>query len=60
MHAAHGRYLCVRVRHLILDMTFHLLRNYAEMSLPLEVRAAVHIYKTLLMKRFHSDDCVNR
>jgi hypothetical protein len=43
MHAAYGRCLCVRVRHLILDMTFHLLQNYAKMSLSLEVRAAVHI-----------------
>ena len=32
MHGAYGHCLCVRVRHLILDMTFHLLRNYAKMS----------------------------
>jgi hypothetical protein len=32
----------VRVSHLILDMTCHLLRNYVKMSLPLEVGAAVH------------------
>jgi len=43
MHSAYARCLCVRVRHLILDMTFHLLRNYAKISLPLEVRVAVHI-----------------
>jgi hypothetical protein len=43
IHAAYARCLCTRVRHLILDMTFRLLRDYAKMSLPLEVRAAVHI-----------------
>lgn len=43
MHAAYARCLCVRMRHLILDMTFQLLGDYVKMSLPLEVRAAVHI-----------------
>jgi hypothetical protein len=43
MHSAYARCLCVRVRHLILDMAFHLLRNYAKMSLPLEGLVAVHI-----------------
>lgn len=43
MHFAYVRCLCLRAPRLMLDMTFHLLRNYAKMLLPLEVSAAVHI-----------------